>query len=197
MLVVHQSIKAGTVRELIDFAKAQPGKLTYASAGIGSPHHLAAELFKTRAGVSMTHVPYKGGGPASAAILGNEVQVLFGSLASLHPHVFSGRIKALGVTGLTRSQTVPEVPTIAEGGLPGFDVTSWFGFMAPAHTPDSIINTIYAATAKILQAPDIRDTLRRDGLEVAIKNPQQLGEAIKAETQVWAKVIRDANITVE
>lgn len=197
MLVVHQSIKAGTVRELIDFAKAQPGKLTYASAGIGSPHHLAAELFKTRAGISMTHVPYKGGGPASAAILGNEVQVLFGSLASLQPHVATGRIKALGVTGLTRSQTVPDVPTIAESGLPGFDVTSWLGFMAPARTPGSIINTIYAATAKILQAPDVRDTLRRDGLEVAIKNPQQLGAAIKAETEVWAKVIRDANITVE
>ena len=123
--------------------------------------------------------------------------MLFGSLASLHPHVATGRIKALGVTGLTRSQTVPEIPTIAEAGLPGFDVTSWFGFMAPARTPGSIINTIYAATAKILQSSDVRDTLRRDGLEVSIKDPQQLGAAIRAETQVWAKVIRDANIAVE
>lgn len=197
MLVVHPSVKANNIKEFVAVAKAQRGALNYASVGIGSPHHLGAELFKMRAGIGMTHVPYKGGGPASAAILANEVQVLFGSLASLHPHVKTGRIKALGMTGTSRSTEAPEVPTIAESGFAGFDVTSWFGFLVPAGTPDHTVNTIHATTAKILAMPDVREAAGRVGLEVVVKGSQELAAIIKTETAMWAELIRNANIRVE
>lgn len=197
MLVTHPSVKANTVKEFVEAAKSQRGALNYASVGIGSPHHLAAELFKLRAGINMTHVPYKGGGPASAALLGNEVQVLFGSLASLLPHVKTGRIKALGMTGTARSTEAPDVPTIAESGFPGFEVTSWFGFLVPARTPERVVNTLYETTARILAMPDVRAAAGRVGLEVVAKDPRQFASHIKTETRTWADVIKRANISIE
>jgi tripartite-type tricarboxylate transporter receptor subunit TctC len=197
MLVTHPSVKATNIKEFIEVAKSQRGALNYASVGIGSPHHLAAELFKLRAGIDMTHVPYKGGGPASAAVLANEVQVLFGSLASLHPHVKAGRIRALGMTGTSRSTEAPEVPTIAESGFPGFDVTSWFGFLVPAHTPDAIVTTLYATTARIFAMPEVREAATRVGLEGVVEDPKQFAAHIRNETRVWADVIRKANIRIE
>jgi tripartite-type tricarboxylate transporter receptor subunit TctC len=145
----------------------------------------------------MTHVPYKGGGPASAAVLGNEVQVLFGSLASLLPHVKAGRIRALGMTGTARSSEAPEVPTIAEAGYPGFDVTSWFGFLVPAQTPERVVSTIYETTKKILAMPDVREAAGRVGLDIVGKDPKQFAAHIKAETKTWADVIKTANIRIE
>jgi tripartite-type tricarboxylate transporter receptor subunit TctC len=197
MLVVHPSIKANSVRELIEFAKSQPGKLNYASAGVGSPHHLAAELFKSRAGVDMTHVAYKGGGPASAAVLGNEVQVLFGSLPSLLTHVKSGRVRALAVTGLSRSPELPDVPPVADAGLAGFDVTSWFGLLVAARTPDTIVRLLHDTTVRILKLPEVNEAIRRQGLEAATKGPREFAEYMRAETDTWAKVVKSANIRVD
>ncbi|OGA51050.1 MAG: hypothetical protein A3F74_13115 [Betaproteobacteria bacterium RIFCSPLOWO2_12_FULL_62_58] len=198
LFVTHSSLKANSVKEFVDLAKAQPGKLNYASVGVGSPHHLAAELFMARAGINMVHVPYKGGGPASAAVVGgNEVQALFGSLPSLLPHVKTGRIKALGVTGSARSAVAPGVPTIAESGFPGYDVTSWHGLLVPARTPERIVKTIYVATLKILEMPDVRQAIQRVGLEIETKDPKQFAARIKAEAAVWANVIKSANIRID
>lgn len=197
VLVVNASVKATSVKELIDLAKAQPAKLNYASAGVGSPHHLAAELFKSRAGVEMTHIAYKGGGPAAAAILGNEVQLAFGSQPSLLAHIRSGRVRALGTTGLSRSGELPDVPPIAEAGLPGFDVTSWYGFVVAAKTPEPIVRLLYETTLRILKQPDVSEAIRRQGLDVATKGPKELSAYVKTETAVWAKVIKAANIRVD
>jgi len=151
-----------------------------------------------RAGINMVHVPYKGGGPASAAVVGgNEVQALFGSLPSLLPHVKTGRIKALGVTGSARSAVAPGVPTIAESGFPGYDVTSWHGLLVPARTPERIVKTIYVATLKILEMPDVRQAIQRVGLEIETKDPKQFAARIKAEAAVWANVIKSANIRID
>lgn len=197
MLVVHPSLKANTVNELIGIAKAQPGKLSYGSAGVGSPHQLAAELMKMRTGINMVHIPYKGGGPASTAALANEVQVVFGSVSSLLSFVKAGRLKALGVTGLTRSPLLPDTPTVAETGLPGFDVTSWFGMLVPARTPGTIVRKLYETTSSLLKLPDANEAIRRIGLEVSAKNPEQFKAYIKAETEVWVRVIKAAGIRAD
>lgn len=197
MLVAHPSVKANSIKELIVAARGQATPLRYATAGVGSPHHFAGELFKLRAGIDLLHVPYKGGGPASAALLGNEVQVLFGSIASLAPHVRAGRVRALGMTGPTRSTELTDVPTIAESGFPGFDVTSWLAFLAPARTPGRIVDLLYTTTAKILAVPEVREQAARIGVDVAAWAPTRLAAQIKAETAVWADVIRKANIRME
>jgi len=197
MLVVHPSLKAGSVKELIQLAKSQAGKLNYASAGVGSPHHLAAELFKSRAGVEMTHVAYKGGGPASAAVLGNEVQVLFGSLPSLLAHVKSGRVRALAVTGLSRSPELPDVPPVADSGLAGFDVTSWFGLLVAARTPEPIVRLLHDTTVWILKQPEVHEAIRRQGLEPTAKGPKEFEAYMRAETETWAKVLKAANIRLD
>jgi tripartite-type tricarboxylate transporter receptor subunit TctC len=196
MLVTHPSVKAKNVKELIAIAKAEPGKLNYATIGVGSPHHFAAELFKVRAGIDMTHVPYKGGGPASAAVLSNEVQAYFGSMASLLRHVKAGRVNALAVTGSSRSPLAPELPTIAESGFPGFDVSSWQAFLVPTGTPEPIVKALHEAAVKILAMPEVRTAIGRIGLEVVAKDPQQFAAHIKAETDVWARLIKSANIRI-
>jgi tripartite-type tricarboxylate transporter receptor subunit TctC len=197
MFVASSSLKVSTLKEFVDLAKAQPEKLNYASAGSGGPHHLAAELFKMRAGINMVHVPYKGGGPAVLALLANEVQAMFGSLPSLLPQVRAGRIKALGVTGSVRSAAAPEIPTVAESGYPGFDVTSWFGLLVPARTPETIVKLLYETTSKTLEMPDVKEAIRREGLEVATKDPDRLSAYINAETALWANVVKKAGIRVD
>jgi tripartite-type tricarboxylate transporter receptor subunit TctC len=197
MLVLHPSVKADNLKEFIALAKAKPGALSYASAGMGTPLHLAAELFKIRTGISMTHVPYKGGGPASLAVLGGEVQVLFGSLPSSFPHVKTGRLKALAVTGPARAAVAPELPTIAESGLPGYEVTSWYGLFVPARTPEQIVKTLHAEVVRALALPDVKEAISRQGLEVAVKGPREFADQIKRETEVWARVIKAAGIKGE
>ena len=197
MLVVNSSVGATSVRELIDLAKAKPRGLNYASSGTGSPHHLAAELFKSRAGIDMIHVPYKGGGPAAAAVLGGEVQVLFASLPSVVPHIKGGRIRPLGITGLKRVNVAPEVPTIAESGFPNFDVTSWYGLLVPSRTPERIVETIFNAAAKALKARDVQETMARQGLEIAGMGPKAFAAHIRAESATWAKVVNAAGIRAE
>lgn len=197
ILVLHPSVAAGTLKEFIALAKKKPGALNYASAGVGSPLHLAAELFKKRAGVDMVHVPYKGGGPAAAAVLAGEAQVLFGSVASSMPHVKGGRLKALATTGAKRSKVAPELPTIAESGFPGFDVGSWYAFLVPAKTPAPVVKRLHAEAVKAVGLPDVQKAMSRQGLEVETSTPQELAKRISAETTVWAGVIRDAGIKAE
>src|SRR4029079_1539790 len=159
ILVVHPSVQASSVKELVALLKAKPRSLNCASAGVGSPLHLACELFQKRAGVEMVHIPYKGGGPAAAAVLGGEAQVLFGSVASSLPHVKSGRLKALATTGLKRSKVAPDLPTMEEAGFPGFDVTTWYSLMVPAGTAAPVVKRIHDEAVKALQRPDVQQIM--------------------------------------
>lgn len=197
ILVVHPSVQAGTLKEFIELAKRKPGSLNYASAGVGSPLHLAAELFKKRAGINMVHLAYKGGGPAAAAVLAGEAQVLFASVASSLPQVKAGRLKALAATGTKRSKVAPELPTIAESGFPGFDVSSWYALLVPAGTSPVIVNRIRGAAMKAVELPDVQDAMSRQGLDVETSTPQELAARIKAETAVWARVIKETGIRAE
>lgn len=196
MLTVHASVKAASVREFVELARAQPGKINYASTGIGTPQHLAAELFKLRAGIDLNHVPYKGGGPASVALLGNEVPAMFGSLPALLQHVRSGRLRALAVTGPKRAGVAPDIPTVAESGYEGFNITSWYGLMVRAQTPAAIVDKLYRTSLTILQLADVRDAIQREGLEITIKEPRPFAQHIKAEREVMEKVVKAARIQV-
>ncbi len=197
ILVLHPSVQAATLKDFIALAKQKAGGLNYASAGVGSPLHLAAELFKKRAGVNMVHLAYKGGGPAAAAVLGGEAQVLFGSVASSLPQVKAGRLKALATTGMQRSKVAPELPTIAESGFPGFDVSSWYALLVPAGTSAAIVSRIRGAAIKAVEHPDVQEALSRQGLEVETSTPQALATRIRSETAVWAAVIKEAGIKAE
>ena len=195
ILVVHPSVPAGTVKDFIALAKSAPNKLNYSSAGVGSPLHLAAEMFKLRAGVDLVHVPYKGGGPAATAVLAGEVQVLFGSVASTLPQVKAGKLKALAVTGLKRSAVMPNLPTLAESGFPGFDVSSWYSLMVPAKTPRAIVKRLFDEAVRAVNLPDVQEALGRQGLEVETsRSPEELAAQMKAETAAWQKVIKAAGI---
>ena len=194
LLVVHPSVQAKSVKELVELARQKPRSLNYSSAGVGSPLHLAAELFKKRAGVDMVHVAYKGGGPAAAAVLAGETQVIFGSVASSLPQVKAGRLRALATTGLKRSIAAPELPTMAESGFPGFDVSSWYSLMSPAATPTAIVGRIRDEAIKVLQLADVQQAMLRQGLDPESSTSEELAARIKSETAVWAGVIRDAGI---
>lgn len=197
ILVLHPSVQATTLKDFIALARQKPGALNYSSAGVGSPLHLAAELFKKRAGVNMVHIAYKGGGPAAAAVLAGEAQVIFGSVASSMPHVKAGRLKALATTGVKRSKVAPDLPTIAESGFPGIDVSSWYAFLVPSKTPIAIVNRLHDEAVKAVAVPDVQQAMSRQGLEVETGTPQELAARIKAETAVWAAVIKAAGIRAE
>jgi tripartite-type tricarboxylate transporter receptor subunit TctC len=197
ILVVHPSVKAGSLKEFVALARQKAGALNYASAGVGSPLHLAAELFKKRAGVDMVHLPYKGGGPAAAAVLAGEAQVIFGSVASSLPHVKAGKLRALATTGSKRSKVAPDLPTIAESGFAGFDVSSWYAFLVPAKTPAAVVNRLRDEAIKAVALPDVQQAMARQGLEVETSTPQQLAQRIKVETTVWADVVKTAGIRAE
>ncbi|HEX2828861.1 MAG TPA: tripartite tricarboxylate transporter substrate binding protein [Burkholderiales bacterium] len=197
LLVVHPSVAAASVKELVALAKQKPDALNFASAGVGSPLHLAGELFQKRAGIRLTHVPYKGGGPAAAAVLAGEAQLIFGSVASSLPHVKAGKLRALATTGLQRSKVAPEVPTMAESGFPGFDVTSWYALLVPAGTPQAIVNRLRDETGRALQRPDVQQVMATQGLESETSTPQALAARIRDERRTWAEVIRAAGIRAE
>ena len=197
ILVLHSSVQASNLKEFIALAKAKPGGFNYASAGVGSPLHLAAELFQKRAGVTMAHIAYKGGGPAAAAVLGGETQVLFASVASSIQHVKSGRLKAVASTGAKRSRVVPELPTLAEQGFPGFDVGSWYALLLPAKTPIKIVNRLHSEAVKAVGMLDVQQAMARQGLEPETSTPRELADRIAAESKVWAGVVKDAGIKAE
>jgi len=195
--VVHPALPAKNVKELVALAKARPGELNYASAGVGSPFHLAAELFNLLAGTRMTHVSYKGGGPAVTDVMGGQVQVTFANLLAVLPHVQAHKLRALGITSAKRSKAAPDLPTIAEGGLKGYDFTSWFGMLVPAGTPKDVVQKISDEIVKALRAPDLSERLTRDGADIIAGTPQEFSAYLKSETAKWSKVIKQAGIKAE
>jgi tripartite-type tricarboxylate transporter receptor subunit TctC len=196
-LMVHGSVPARTIAELVAHARARPGALNYASAGVASPLHLAAELFKARAGVDIVHIPFKGGGPAAAALLSGEAQMSFSNVASSLDHIKAGRLRALAVTGLARSALAPDLPTLHESGYPGFNVTSWHSLLAPSGTPQSIVERLHAATLRVIRMPEVAKLIGNVGYEPTGTTPQELARLMRSESVVWAKVVRDANIRPE
>jgi tripartite-type tricarboxylate transporter receptor subunit TctC len=197
ILVLNASVPASTVKDFIALAKQKPGGLNFSSGGTGTPLHLAAELFSKRAGIRMVHVTYKGGGPAVAALLAGEVQVLFGSVAASMPQVKAGKLKALATTGIKRSSVAPELPTLDESGFPGFDVGTWYAFLVPAKTPAFIVTRLRNEAMRTVALPDVQKVMAAQGLEVETSTPQELAARIKRESAVWAEVIRDAGIKGE
>ena len=197
VLVVSPSLPVNSVKELIALAKAEPGKLNYASAGSGSPFHLAAELFKLMTGTSIVHVPYQGGGPAITAVIGGQVQLTFGNLLAVLPLVKSGKLKALGVTSAKRSSAAPDLPTIAEEGVRGYDFSSWFGFFAPALTPKETVAKLNHEIVRILETPEMKQRLTQDGADVVASTPQEFGAYLASETKKWSQVIKQAGIRAE
>ena len=197
ILSAHPSLPASNVKDLIALAKAKPGEINYASSGVGSANHLAAELLSSMANVKLTHVPYKGSGAALPALISGEVKVGFGPILPAIPHVKAGRIKALGVSGLKRASAAPDIPTIAEQGLPGFQVDSWYGVFVPSKTPKPIVAQLNRELIRILALPDVKERLSRDGVEPAGSTPEHLANIVQNEKKVWTKVIRAANIKVQ
>lgn len=197
VLVVHPSVPARSVKALIVLAKARPGQLNYASAGNGTPPHLAAELFKSMAAVDMVHVPYKGNSQAMTDLVSGAVSLSFPTIPSALPHVRSGRLRALAVTSRERSRIVPEIATIAESGLPGYDASSWYGMIAPARTPEPIIRRLHQEAVKAVDSADVREKLVQQGLEPVASTPQEFETTIKADLAKWAKVVQSSGARIE
>lgn len=195
--VVHPSVPARSVKEFIALAKARPGQLIFASSGTGQSTHLSGELFKTMAGLDYPHVPYKGSAPAMLDLVGGHVSFMFDNLPTAYPHIKAGKIRALGVTASRRARVLPDVPTIAQAGLSGYDVESWFGIFAPAGTPRPLIDRLYADSAKILAMPDVRQKLEEQGADIVGSTPEQFAAHVKREIAKWAKVVKDSGARVE
>ena len=197
VVLVHPSNPVSSIRELVAKIKAEPGKIAFASSGNGSAQHLAAELFRQRAGLDMVHVPYKGGGPALIDVMGGQVPLYFGNMASALPHVKNGKLKALAITGSKRSAAAPDLPTVAESGMPGYQVYEWNAIFAPAGTPPAIVNRLQAEIAKVVKIPEVRDRMLALGGEIVASSPADLGAWVREQTASWAKVVRASNIKAE
>jgi tripartite-type tricarboxylate transporter receptor subunit TctC len=197
LLMTHPSLPVKSTRELVALAKARPGVLNSASAGYGTSNHLALELFNLLAGTRITHVPYKGTGPALIDAMAGQVHVIFGNILSSLPYVRQGRLKALAVTSATRSKAVPELATVAESGVPGYETTTWHGWLAPAATPPAIINRMSGELAKAVRSPEVQESLAGDGGEPVGGSPEQFARHLVAEIARWRKVVTDAGMRVE
>ncbi len=197
VVVLHPSVPANSIKELIALAKAKPGALNYASAGVGTPTQLGAELFNSMAGTSIVHVPYKGGGPALTNLVGGQVQVYFGPLATVLPQVKAGKIKAIAVTSINRWPTLPELPSVSEAGLPGYRLDAWNGMLAPARTPPAIIKKLNGEINAVLKTPALRERLAAEGVGPGGISSEEMGALIKNEIAKWAKVIKQAGIPPE
>jgi len=197
MLVVHPSVPANDVGQLIALAKSRPGQLNFASASAGSATHLAAELFKSMSGTNIVHIPYKGSGPAMIDLLGGQVSMMFEQIVTALPPVRQGKLRALGVTTLKRSPVAMDIPTIAEAGLPGYDVTTWHGLFAPAATPRNIVNRLSNETAKALQSKDINEKFLAQGADPVSSTPEQFVAFLKVEIAKWAKVVKESGAKLE
>jgi tripartite-type tricarboxylate transporter receptor subunit TctC len=192
ILAVNNNVPAKSFAEFVALAKAQPGKLSYASPGTGTPQHIAGEMLKAQAGIDIVHVPYRGA--VFTDVIGGRVTMTLQNMGSILPIVREGQLRGLAVTSLMRTPIMPALPTIAESGLPGFEAISWFGLMAPAGTPAPIISTVYLQAAKIAMEPEMKDKLAQLGLDTATDAPDAFAAIIKADIAKWAKVIKDANI---
>ena len=197
LLVVHPSVAAKSTREFIALLKAQPGKLNFASSGKGTISHLAGELFKNSAGVSIVHVPFRGGGPALVDLLGGQVQINFANILSSLPHVKGGRLRGLAVTSAKRSSAIAELPTVAESALPGYEVVQWNGVLAPARVPAAIIARLNSEIERLLALPEMKTRLAADGADPAGGSPEQFGAFIRADIEKWTRVIKAAKVQVD
>jgi len=195
-LTVHPSVPVSNVKELIALAKANPGKLNYASAGVGSFQHLSCALFVNQAGIDVVHVPYKGGGPAMADVIGGQAQMVMPSLIQVVPHIKSGRLKVLGTSGAKRSAILPDVPTIAES-LPGYESYNWWGLLVPAGTPKPVVDRLYAAVSDLLRSKETSNRMETEGAEPVRMTPPEFGRFISAELVKWGRVAREVGIKAE
>ena len=197
LLAVHPGVPINSVADLLAQARAQPGKLTYASGGVGTSSHLAGELFKSMAKVDIVHVPYKGNAPAVADLIGGQVQMAVATLTTVVPHVRAGKLRGIAVIGSQRSAAVPDLPTVAEAGVPGFEVNNWIGLFAPAGTPNEIVRRLNAEVMKIMQAPEVASRMVQQGERFTPNSPEDFGRFVRAEISRWEKVIKDAGLKAE
>lgn len=197
LFVVNPAVPAKTVKEFIAYAKANPGKLNYLSSGVGGIQHLAVELFKSLAGVDLVHIPYKGGSSGHTDLISNQVQMEFGTILSTLPLLKNGQVRLLAVTTATRSPVLPETPTLAEAGVPGYAVSGWYAMFAPAKTPAAIVTKLNRETVAVLQSPDVRQRFAADGSMVVASTPAQLAEHVRQDVAKWAKLVREANIRLD
>ncbi|HEX2567031.1 MAG TPA: tripartite tricarboxylate transporter substrate binding protein [Burkholderiales bacterium] len=194
---VNPSVPVSNVQELIALAKSKPGQLNYASAGVGSLQHLAGALFMSQAGINVVHVPYKGGGPAMADVIAGQAQIVLPSLIQTMPYIKSGRLKCIATTGSKRSAAVPDIPTVAESGLPGYEAHNWWGMLAPAGTPAPVIGRLHAALNEVLESKETNRRFETEGAEVVRMSPQEFGRFISSELAKWARVAREVGIKAE
>lgn len=197
VLVTNPSVPARSVQELIALAKSEPGKLNFASGGNGTGSHLALELFKSRAGIDVLHVPYKGNGQAMSGLLGGQVSAMFLQYAVAKPQIAAGKLRVLGTPAAKRSPAMPDIPTIAESGLPGFDVQPWFGIVAPAATPAPVVAKLNAEIAKVMRQPEVKKQLASQGAEAVVSTPAQFGSFIASEIARWATVVKESGAKIE
>jgi tripartite-type tricarboxylate transporter receptor subunit TctC len=197
ILVVHPSLPVKSVRELLAHAKAQPGKLNYSSSGVATGTHMSMELLKHMTGINMQHIPYKGGAPSVTALLGNEVQLCFATISTALPHVKSSRLRALAVSSARRASAAPDVPAIAEAGVPSYDYASWIGLLAPAKTPVAVIARWSAESARVMQTPEMKALLQHEGSESVGNSPQAFGKIIRTEVERWRAVAKAANMVAD
>jgi tripartite-type tricarboxylate transporter receptor subunit TctC len=190
VMVVHPSVPASNLQEFIALAKSKPGGLNYASSGSGTPYHMAAELFKAMSGTDITHVPYRGSSGARNDIIGGQVQMMFDAITTMAPNVLAGQVRPLGTTGPRRSTVLPDVPTVAEAGVPGYEATIWLGVMAPTGTPKAIVELLNGEIGKVLQRPDVRQAWARQGAEPMPMNPTQFEEFLRQDIEKWANVVK-------
>jgi len=197
IFIVHPTLPARTLKDLIALASAKPGALNFASSGPASPGHLAGELFKGMAKVNLVHVPYKGGGPAMIDLVAGHVEIFVAVISTAVPQVKAGKARALAVTGSRRAAALPDVPTVAEAALKGYEATNWYGYVVPSATPPAIIERLHKATVTVLNLPDVRKALLDQGIEATPSSPEQFAAHIKSETGKWTKVIKAAGIRVD
>jgi tripartite-type tricarboxylate transporter receptor subunit TctC len=197
VMVVHPSVPAKDLKEFIALAKAKPGGLNYASSGTGTPYHMAGELFKSMSGTNIVHVAYRGSSGARNDVLGGQVQMMFDAITTMAPNVKAGQVRALGTTGTTRSTVLPDVPTVAEAGVPGYEATIWLGIMAPKGTPQAIVDKLNAEITKVVNRPDIKAMWAQQGAVPMTMTPAEFGAYLEKDIAKWANVVKTANIKIE
>ena len=197
VVAVHPSLPVNSIKELVALAKQKPGELQYASAGVGSFQHLGGELFKLEAGVNMLHVPFKGGGPAMIDVVGGHTKLLFSSLVQTTPHIRSGKLKALGTGGSKRNAVLPEVPTVAEAGVPSYEAVNWWGIVAPAGTPQPVIDRVHKALTAVQTSPEVQKQFSSEGAEIVQMSPPEFGAFMEREMKKWERVVKEGHIKAE
>ena len=197
VLVVHPSVPANNLKELIALAKSKPKAMNYASSGPGTPYHMAGELFKAMADIDVVHVPYKGSSGARTDILGGQVQMMFDAITTMAPNVRAGKLKAFGTTGKVRSSVLPDVPTVAEAGVPGYEATIWLGIMAPTGTPKAIVDKLNAEIAKIVSRPEVKKSWQEQGAEPMVMTAEQFGQFMREDITKWARIVKISGAKVD